>query len=101
MPDSLVEIHGTLRGRQRSGEPNVVVQQFVARHTDANHLADQINAVMRDIFAMGGMLIVRDQKKTPTHDNLRFIPLINLLHLDYVIRQLSSPYPDARNAVRH
>lgn len=96
MPDTFVHIKGILNDACRDDrEPNFVSHKFTVRHGNDEFLKKALDEVMGEIFAMQGMIIVKDERKsTSDRNNLYFIPMHRLARIEFETKRLDSPYPD-------
>lgn len=95
MPDTFVHFKGIKNDCARDDkQQNFWSHKFVCHHENSAELKKIINQSMNEIFAMGGMIMVKDERKKQDGDfnNLAFIPMHMIARIEIETKEMTTPY---------
>lgn len=73
-------------------EPNFVSHKFTVSHDTHEQLREVHNKAMNDIFAMQGLIYLRDPLKKNDMDNLVFLPMHRIARIECEYKLITGQY---------
>ncbi len=73
-------------------EPNFVSHKFTVSHDTKEELRGVFNKAMGEIFAMQGVVYLKDQTKANDLNNLAFMPMHMIARLECEVKVITGEY---------